>query len=628
MAWLLVLLSGPLIALSQHPANVPLLGLVGLVPLFLVLPHLSRGGAWLAGWVVGLCYFWGDMWWLGQMVTDPGKEWIIFAMFAFVATVMAAYWGVAAMATRWLMTRRAGALILAVPLVWLGIEYMHEFNTPAPYPWLPLGMAITELSLFLQTADIFGQYGLTLAVVLTNLGIARTLELRPETGRLGLRKQGAGRIALPVAAALVLASGSVYGFFRAQTLEADEAPDGPVIALVQGNLSQEVKVGTGAERRKRIVESYSEHMELSQQAARQHAELICWAETMLFGGATRDGLDRLAPQDSALFFDKGVPSRKLLQPSNLISATRQHNTSIAENFRARLAYEIQTPMLVGAITDIPAEEQDIDWKKPTYDSRVYNTSMLFDGQGRVSDSYDKRYLVPGGEYVPLEHVGLVRAIVEYYSEGLQGAVSRVEPGRRLTTFRLPSQTPRLEGRDWAFTSTICYEYAWPGCYAELHEKPARYPDFHVNISNEGWFKQSAELDQAMEFCRLRCIENRMPMVRATNTGISAHIDALGRTREVLTVDGKDREVKGLLLVQPAVLKNPQPTMFVAGAGWALAQLALWFTVGILGLMAAGRVHEIRHRRRGRKAQAAQDKANTSMRNKANDTASQTPQAQA
>ncbi|MBK8146612.1 MAG: hypothetical protein IPK62_17295 [Bacteroidetes bacterium] len=68
------------------------------------------------------------------MVTDPGKEWIIFAMFAFVATVMAAYWGVAAMATRWLMTRRAGALILAVPLIWLGIEYMHEFNTPALPP--------------------------------------------------------------------------------------------------------------------------------------------------------------------------------------------------------------------------------------------------------------------------------------------------------------------------------------------------------------------------------------------------------------------------------------------------------------------------------------------------------------
>ncbi|MBK8146613.1 MAG: hypothetical protein IPK62_17300 [Bacteroidetes bacterium] len=187
--------------------------------------------------------------------------------------------------------------------------------------------------------------------------------MRPETGRLGLRKRV--RAASPRRWLRRWCAGKrqrVRVLSRPDT-EADEAPDGPVIALVQGNLSQEVKVGTGAERRKRIVESYSEHMELSQQAARQHAELICWAETMLFGGATRDGLDRLAPQDSALFFDKGVPSRKLLQPSNLISATRQHNTSIAENFRARLAGEIQTPMLVGAITDIPAEEQDIDWKE-------------------------------------------------------------------------------------------------------------------------------------------------------------------------------------------------------------------------------------------------------------------------
>src|SRR5690606_23101646 len=132
-----------------------------------------------------------------------------------------------------------------------------------------------------------------------------------------------------------------------------------------------------------------------------------------------------------------------------------------------------------------------------------------------------------------------------------------------TEFHLPSKAERLKGRDWAFSSSICYEYAWPVCYVELHQRPQRYPDFHVNISNEGWFKRSAELDQAVDFCRLRAIESRVPMVRATNTGITCHIDAAGRVRDVLRVNGDDREVEGLLLMRPAVLANPKPTVFVS-----------------------------------------------------------------
>lgn len=594
--WALALISGPLIALSQPPIDIPLLGLVGLAPLLLALPRLSAGGAWLAGWLVGLCYFWGDMWWLGQMVTDPGNEWIVFAMFAFVATAMAAYWGVAAMISRWLLTRQAAWCLWLVPLAWLGIEFVHEFNTPAPYPWLPLGAALCEMNLFIQTADIWGQYGLSIALVLVNLAFARALELGGANAALGLRKQGAGRFGVPLAATLLLLFGTIYGWVRIGQLEADEAGDGPRVALVQGNLAQEVKVRGGKERMRIIQESYTTHIRLTEQGVRENAELVAWAETMLFGGSTRDGLDRRDPPVSATYFDDGVPKRELLQNAVFDPLGRQRGVGFVENLRARVAYELHTPMLVGAITDIPAAERDVPWKQTSYDNRYYNTAMLLDDRGRVAATYDKRYLVPGGEYIPLEDIGFIRAIVEYYSEGLQGAVSRVEHGRRITTFRLPAKASRIKGRDWAFTSSICYEYAWPGCYRELHSTDTQYPDFHVNISNEGWFKQSSELDQAVDFCRLRCIESRVPMLRATNTGVSCHIDATGRVREVLAVNGSDREVQGVLVVAPAVLKNPRPTLFVGLVGRGFGHLAMWTAVGIMVLMAAGRLSE-RHRRR-------------------------------
>ncbi|MCB9896113.1 MAG: apolipoprotein N-acyltransferase [Planctomycetes bacterium] len=598
-AWGLVAASGVLMTLCQPPFDVPLLGLVALAPLFIALPRLGPRSAWLAGFLVGLPYFWIDMWWLGQMVTDPGSEWIVFAMFAFVATAMAGYYGVAAMVIRWVLTRRQVKLMLLVPLVWLGFEFIHEFNTPAPYPWMPLGTSITEFTSFIQTADIWGQYGLSAGLAFTALAVASLVYLDGEAGQFRLRKDRFRRFVVPGLAVLFVAGSCVYGFVRMGQMDADTVDDGPLIAGVQGNLSQEVKVRNDPDR---LPNAFTKQLKLSREAVDQQAELVCWAETMLFFGTTRDGLTRGKEAESAEFYKDGVPDRVLLSGSAVTSRGDIHNTSYVEYLRAKICYELKTPMLVGTLTDIPASERDVPWKEDTYDLRKYNTAMMFDPKGRVVDSYDKRYLVPGGEYIPIEEMPLIRKIIVDYAEGLQGYASRVEPGRRLTLFRLPSKADRLGGREWAFTSTICYEYAWPGCYEELHEKPDRYPDFHINISNEGWFKQSAELDQAIDYLRLRAIESRVPIVRATNTGITCSIDACGRVHEVLEVDGSDREVSGVLLMRPRVLANPSPTLFVGMFGRALGWLSLIVICGIMPLMIAGRAQQFWRRRSAKVAE--------------------------
>ena len=598
-AWGLVAASAVLLMLCQPPFDVPLVGMIALAPLFIALPRLRPRSAWLAGFAVGLPYFWVDMWWLGQMVTDPGSEWIVFAMFAFVATAMSMYYGVCAMVIRWVFTRRHRQMILLVPLVWLGFEFIHEFNTPAPYPWMPLGTSITEFTPFIQTADIWGQYGLSAGLALTALAIASLVYLDGEGGNLKLRTDPFRRFVVPALAVLFVIGSCAYGFVRINQIESDTVDDGPLVAGVQGNLSQEVKVRNDPDR---LPNAFTKQIKLSKQAADENAELICWAETMLFFGTTRDGLTRGRETESAEFYKDGVPDRSLLNGKNYTAAGYEHTTSYVEYLRAKIAYDIKTPMLVGTLTDIPQSERDVPWKQDTYDVRKYNSAMMFDPLGRVVDSYDKRYLVPGGEYIPIEEMPLIRKIIVDYAEGLQGYASRVEPGRRVTLFRSPSKAERLGGRDWAFTSTICYEYAWPGCYAELHEKPDRYPDFHVNISNEGWFKQSAELDQAVDYLRLRAIESRVPIVRATNTGITCSIDACGRVHEVLEVEGRDREVSGLLLMRPRVLANPAPTLFVSMFGRGLGWLSLVVICCIMPMMFIGRVQHYWRRRQAKVAE--------------------------
>ena len=597
--WALVLLSGVLLTLSQPPFDVPGVGLIMLAPLFIALPRMRARGAWLAGFTAGMLYFWIDMWWLGQMVTDPGNEWIIFAMFAFVATAMAAYYGVSAMVIRWLLTRRAKHVVWLVPLVWLGFEFVHEFNTPAPYPWMPIGVAVTELTWFIQQADIWGTYGLSAGLAFTSLGVASLIKLEGESAKFKLASTPLNRFVLPGAAVLFVVVSCIYGAIRIGQIESAELADGPVVAGVQANLSQEVKVRNDPER---LPRAYTNHLKLSRQAVDEGAELVLWAETMVFYGATRDGFTRGNETNSALMFTDGVPSRDLLSGTVPLPDGSLHQVSYIENLRAQAAYDLRTPMLVGVLTDIPQEDRTEEWKRDTYDLRKYNTAMLIDDQGRVVDTYDKRYLVPGGEYIPLEDVGFIRQIVIGYAEGLQGYASRVERGKRTTLFRLPSKAERLKGRDWAFTTTICYEYAWPGCYAELHSGQNRYPDFHVNISNEGWFKESAELDQAVDYLRLRAIESRVPIVRGTNTGITCSIDATGRVRDTLIVDGKDREVAGMLLMTPAVLEDPKPTIFVSMVGRGLGYLSLVVILGIMPLMIAGRVQVFMRRRRAKVAE--------------------------
>ena len=569
--WLIALCSAPLLTLTVPPWAMPGLVFFALCPLLLALPRLSAGGSWVAGFAVGMCYFWIDLWWLGQMSTDPGNEPAIFAMFAFVATAMAAYYGVCCMAMRWVLTRQATWLAWLVPFIWLGFEFAHEFDTPAPFPWMSLSQGTTALISLIQVADLVGSYGLVLIVVFVNLACVAPFELAGASAAFARRRQGAARHVMPAAALLLVVACCGYGAVRIAEL-AEHERQGPLLGCVQGNLKQEVKVSNDPAK---IPRAFHEHLELSHEAAEKGADLIVWPETMLFGGSTRDGLAPLTPVENATYYRGVEPDVELL-------AGVKRETMYISRLRAEIYYRLRKPMLVGAISPVPASEQTSTWKD--YGTRAYNTALLLGNNGAPVASYDKRFLVPGGEYIPREDNFIIRRIVEEYSRSLQGKARTLEPGVQLTLFPVTAQ-----GRTWHFTSSICYEYVWPQCFVDLHRREdGKYPDFHINISNEGWFKQSAELDMAVDYCKLRCIESRLPMVRATNTGISCTIDATGRVREVFTVNGKDREVGGVFMSRPPVLMEPAPTFFIVHVGRLPGWLSLCVIIPIMVLMAIGR----------------------------------------
>jgi apolipoprotein N-acyltransferase len=137
--------------------------------------------------------------------------------------------------------------------------------------------------------------------------------------------------------------------------------------------------------------------------------------------------------------------------------------------------------------------------------------------------YDKRHLVPFGEYMPLRNVLPFLERLTPYSGGYAGLVSGTEPAL-------------FDYKTWRFTPIICYEDTMPqvvrkAAAAGLATEPAKKVDVLVNVSNDGWFHGSSELDQHLITAAFRAVECRTPLVRAVNTGISAIIDGDGAILE-------------------------------------------------------------------------------------------------
>jgi apolipoprotein N-acyltransferase len=582
--WALAALSGVLLTYSTPPHSLPGLGLIALVPLLLALPRLRATGSFFAGYLAACIYIAANTWWLATLPAEQGDGYIIVVMFVASVLVRGFSIAIAAVVIRWLLMRSGRAWIWLIPLSWLGFEFVHEFDIPGPYPWLSVAYCLSWFVPFLQTADIWGAYGVAASMVLFNLAIASLFTL-DESNKPRLRRAGHNRLALPAAAGVLAIFGTIYGVIQEQKYADLEASDGPMVALIQGNVAQEIKVGDETEE---LRAAFAEQMRMTNEASQQGAEFIVWPESMVFRGATRDGHPLFASETSRRYFKDGRPDPQVI-------VSNETRDWFITRLRAEVHHITHKPMLVGVITEVPRENQSDDWKD--YNFRRHNSAMALNAKGNLAGIYDKMNLVPGGENVPNEGNPLFRWVAVYYAQELQGGASFIEPGREFTRFDFPSKAPRLKGRPWIYTASICYEFAFPRTHAALEyaAEGERRPDFHINISNEAWFGSGSELDQAIVMSRLRCIETRTPMLRCTNTGITCSIDARGHVREYLTVGGADRNVQGVLMVRPHVLTNVP----ASGTNWHYAPVYAfaWGNAALLALMLIGRLRAFTARRK-------------------------------
>ncbi|WP_437616328.1 apolipoprotein N-acyltransferase [Sorangium sp. So ce834] len=178
-------------------------------------------------------------------------------------------------------------------------------------------------------------------------------------------------------------------------------------------------------------------------------------------------------------------------------------SSYKNDVQRSLTSRLGVPTVVGTVIHrLPADRNERGVS--------FNTALMAGDEGEILGRYDKQYLLAFGEYLPLGE-----AVPYLYT--LSPNSGRFSPGTSLAP---------LEWDGHRLAAMICYEDILPHFVNKL--VAAGDPDLLVNLTNDAWFGNTTEPWIHLALAKMRSIEHRRYLVRATNSGVSAIVDPVGR----------------------------------------------------------------------------------------------------
>jgi apolipoprotein N-acyltransferase len=233
------------------------------------------------------------------------------------------------------------------------------------------------------------------------------------------------------------------------------------------------------------------------------------------------------------------------------------------DFVSQIASSNKVDLLLGAIDEEPGFGEEPD--------RVYNAALLFRPEGDPQ-LYRKVHLVAFGEYVPFRHsFPLFAAIVGDQVPG------DFDAGKEFTVFQLSNNRGKV-------APLVCFE----DTIGELTRQfTLRGADFFANVTNDGWFLRSAGSRQHLANAVFRCVENRRPMVRAANTGVTCFVNEFGRVTQILRDYQGSIFEEGTLIGEINIAAGPSLTFYSQhGELFAKACVALSLAIFFVRLLRA------------------------------------------
>ena len=467
------------------------------------------------GWLFAWVWLTGSTWWLYISMHVYGGMHPVLAVLAVLllnAALALIYAAVCAM-YRWLAPSDLGVAWRAAlfAALWLLAELFrgHVFTG---FPWGAVGYAHVD-GIARHWAPWVGVYGVCglLAFAAMWLGATRSDRATKPMGR----TQSAWVFGAVGALAYAWVASPTQ--FNAKQLQ--EHATAPIkVSLVQGNVPQDLKFGSG------VGKALRDYREALMQSA---SDLVVLPETalpllphQLPAGYWQPVVDRFAKGQQAALI--GLP----LEKAHVASSDLQYTNS--------------------ALGLVP---------------HATGVELAAGAQG-APYRYDKHHLVPFGEFVPLGFQWFVDAM--HIPLGDFGRGDLVQP--------------TLEWAGQRVAPNICFEDLFGEEIAQSFASENTAPTMMVNLSNIAWFGNTVAIDQHLHISRMRAMEMHRPMLRATNTGATAVIDAQGVVTHRLPSGVKatlTAEVRGM-----AGPVTPYAQWVSAFGLWPLWMLGIGLVLGV------------------------------------------------
>ena len=342
--------SGFLLTLSFPKTGISFLAWFALVPLLAASKSLSYRNGFFLGLLTGLVHYLTLFYWLAHTMSTYGHLpfYVSLPLLFLLSFYLALYIALFSTAVTILCSSPL-SISYTAPLVWVSLEYIRSFLLTG-FPWELLGYSQFNMLHLIQISDIFGVYGVSFCIVLSNttlflIFLALTNKDWKEKN-IGIKQA----VLVTAAVAVVLAAVWGYGNWRIHRLH-ELAVNSPSVkvAVVQGNIDQAQKWDPAFQKSSTI-----KYIRLSLRSKNLHPDLVVWPETA-----------------TPFYFTQNT------ELSNLVLSGIR---------------ETGADFLIGS----PAF--DFEKNKIEY----YNSAFLVDADGNVTGRYDKSHLVPFGEYVPLK----------------------------------------------------------------------------------------------------------------------------------------------------------------------------------------------------------------------------------
>ncbi len=462
--WLVAIVGGVAWALCLGRETLPLASWLALGPLLVLLGH-PRSGA--LGWLHGVVTWLVSIPWIRPTLETYGglPGWPSAALLLLLCLYLGAYHGLFALLGRRLWRRGGAAALIGLPALWVALEWLRT-HLISGFPWNLAAYAWTEVAGALPIAGWIGAYGVSFLLVCANVGATKVVLSAAGSGLSApmsstpvssTRRAGLTAVLACLAA---LAIGARWG--DGQAAPGGGEPEGfgaaVPVRLLQPNTENLVTWDPVRAR-----QGYERLFDLSYRACDEAGALVVWPESAAWPHAW--GASPMLRRDLEALAAAGCPV--------LFNSTEER----AEGY--------------------------------------YNSVLLLDRKGIVG-SYDKRHLVPFGEYVPL-------ARVFFFLDKI---------ARNAGAYRAGSEVALLPLGDQRLGPAVCFEVVFPAEVAELVRAGAT---ILVTVTNDAWYGDTSAPWQHFRAVRFRAAETRRPFVRAALTGISAVVEPDGSVRQLLGV---------------------------------------------------------------------------------------------